>query len=121
MFFLPYNTDAPIYHFPLVTITMIVINVAAFVLTVMYPEAAIAYCLDHGNGLHPIQWITSSFMHAGIIHLVGNMLALWTFGLIVEGKIGWWRKATPKRPSRFIGAPPQSSTIGAFRKQTYAK
>ena len=93
MFFLPYNTDAPIYHFPLVTITMIVINVVAFVLTVMYPEAAIAYCLDHGNGLHPIQWITSSFMHAGIIHLVGNMLALWTFGLIVEGKIGWWRMA----------------------------
>lgn len=30
-------------------------------------------------------------MHFGWIHLVGNMIFLWTFGLIVEGKVGWWR------------------------------
>jgi hypothetical protein len=25
------------------------------------------------------------------MHLIGNMITLWTFGLIVEGKVGWWR------------------------------
>ena len=90
-FFFPYGTDAPIYHFPVITIAMIAINIVAFVLSVMFPESALAYCLAHGDGLHPLQWITSSFMHAGILHLVFNMLSLWVFGLIVEGKIGWWR------------------------------
>jgi len=30
-------------------------------------------------------------MHAGLMHLLGNMFCLWGFGLVVEGKIGWWR------------------------------
>jgi len=47
--------------------------------------------LWYGAGLHPEQWLTSIFSHAGIQHLVGNMLFLWVFGLIVEGKIGWWK------------------------------
>ena len=25
------------------------------------------------------------------MHLIGNMIYLWGFGLIVEGKVGWWR------------------------------
>jgi hypothetical protein len=28
-------------------------------------------------------------MHAGIGHLIGNLIFLWAFGLIVEGKVGW--------------------------------
>lgn len=27
-------------------------------------------------------------MHAGVLHLVGNMIFLWVFGLVVEGKVG---------------------------------
>lgn len=30
-------------------------------------------------------------MHADIMHLVGNMFFLWGFGLVVEGKLGWWK------------------------------
>lgn len=90
-FFFPYSTDSPVYHFPAITIAMIAINVVAFVLSVVYPEAAVAYWLAHGDGLHPVQWLTANFMHAGILHLVFNMISLWVFGLIVEGKIGWWR------------------------------
>ncbi len=91
MFFFPYSTDAPIYHVPFVTIAMIAINIVAFVLTLIYPDSAVAFCLAHGDGLHPVQWVTSSFMHGGPLHLVFNMISLWVFGLIVEGKIGWWR------------------------------
>jgi hypothetical protein len=35
--------------------------------------------------------VTNIFSHAGIEHLVGNLLFLWVFGLVVEGKIGWWK------------------------------
>lgn len=45
--------------------------------------------LQYGNGVRPWQWVSSIFMHAGIGHLIGNMIFLWSFGLIVEGKVGW--------------------------------
>jgi membrane associated rhomboid family serine protease len=74
------------------TVGMIGINVAAFVATGFGdPEAVHPWCLTYGNGMHPVQWVTRNFLHAGFLHLLGNMLFLWTFGLIVEGKIGWWR------------------------------
>ena len=43
-----------------------------------------------GDGIHPLQWLTNNFLHAGFFHLAGNMIFLWTFGLVVEGKLGWW-------------------------------
>ena len=49
------------------------------------------YCLWYGSGYHPIQWITSGFLHANAAHLIGNMFFLWPFGLLVEGKLGWWK------------------------------
>ena len=35
--------------------------------------------------------ITSTFMHGGILHLAGNMLALWAFAQRVEDACGPWR------------------------------
>ena len=46
------------------------------------------YALTLGDGLHPIQWLTHNFLHFGIIHLAGNMIFLWAFGIVVEGKLG---------------------------------
>lgn len=46
--------------------------------------------LEHGVGLKPWQWISSLFLHAGFVQLLLNLLALWAFGLIVEGKVGAW-------------------------------
>jgi membrane associated rhomboid family serine protease len=46
------------------------------------------FALSHGNGLHPVQWLTSMYMHGSIVHLLGNMLMLWVCGLVVEGRIG---------------------------------
>ena len=39
--------------------------------------------------INPLQWFTHNFMHADIMHLIGNMIFLWGFGLVVEGKLGW--------------------------------
>ena len=92
---LPINTDAPVYHYPFATIGLIVVNFICFLLTGMGSHEAIdvwgPLALEHGNGLHPLQWITSNFIHGGFMHLFGNMVFLWGFGLVVEGKLGWWR------------------------------
>ncbi len=92
---IPINTDAPIYYFPFATIGLIVVNVICFVLTGMGSvEAAEVWgpwALEHGNGFHPLQWVSSNFIHMGFMHLIGNMIFLWGFGLVVEGKLGWWK------------------------------
>ena len=51
------------------------------------------YILSHGDGLHPVQWLTSFFMHGSLMHLLGNMLFLWIFGHMVEGAVGPWKMA----------------------------
>ena len=95
---IPYNTDAPLYHWPYATAGMIVANVIAFLgvnslVASMSEEQAISLyenlILLYGQGLLPWQWVTSNFMHAGWMHLLGNMFCLWGFGIIVEGKVGW--------------------------------
>jgi membrane associated rhomboid family serine protease len=92
-FFFPYGTDAPIYYRPIITLVLIAVNVFVFVLGIVSaesgnPEQIRAYALIIGDGLHPAQWLTCNFLHAGIWHLIVNMIFLWSFGLIVEGKLG---------------------------------
>lgn len=85
----PLGTDAPVYYWPFATIGLIVVNVAAFVAQQVVPQENWEPMLNAmGDGLHPVQWITSLFLHGDIFHLVGNMVFLWAFGLIVEGKVG---------------------------------
>jgi membrane associated rhomboid family serine protease len=92
---IPLSTDAPIYHFPFACIAMIVVNCFAFVATgwgmIENVDQWSPWALSHGDGLHPLQWVTSNFIHMGMAHLIGNMIFLWGFGLVVEGKLGWWK------------------------------
>lgn len=92
MLIIPISTDAPIYHGPWATIAMIVANV---IIAIAFGTAGIEHRAEwglyYGTGLHPVQWLTSNFIHADIGHLVGNMIFLMAFGLVVEGKVGWLR------------------------------
>ena len=72
------------------TLLLILGNVVVFVVTGQGAEAA-GWSLQYGHGLHPFEWIASNFVHFGWLHLIGNLIFLWAFGLIVEGKIGGWR------------------------------
>ncbi len=86
---IPYSTDAPLYHLPLATVGLIALNTLVFFAA---PETSVEeYALWWGQGLHPVQWITSNFLHGNFLHLLFNMIWLWVFGLIVEGKLGWLR------------------------------
>ena len=86
-----YGTDAPIYHYPIVTTVMLVINVCIHFLVSDGDPRPAPWILSFGDGLHPLQWVTHNFLHIRWLHLIGNMLFLFPFGLIIEGKIGWWR------------------------------
>lgn len=91
---IPYNTDAPLYHLPIVTIGMIIANVVLFCVTtlqVMFGNAemeSIEWLMTQFDQVNPLQWLTGNFMHIGIMHLLGNMFFLFAFGLVVEGKCG---------------------------------
>jgi membrane associated rhomboid family serine protease len=87
---IPYSTDAPIYHFPKATLGVIAANVVVHIAwCYLPPEAAEPFALKLGAGLHPLQWLTHNFLHADFLHLFFNMVFLWSYGIIVEGKVGW--------------------------------
>ena len=90
--FIPYSTDAPVYYWPFATLGLIVANVFVFISMasggISNPES---WMLVYDQGITPIQWLSSMFTHATPEHLLGNMLFLWVFGLVVEGKLGWWK------------------------------
>lgn len=88
MFWFPYGTDAPVYHLPFATGGIILANVFVyFVLQLPHPDG-MSFLALHLGSLNPIEWVTSSYLHGNFLHLMGNMVFLWVFGLIVEGKIG---------------------------------
>ena len=87
---IPYGTDAPIYYFPFATIATIIINVVVFAIQLVNPDVTDFLVLTYGD-INPLSWITAAYAHAGFGHIIGNMLFLAAFGIIVEGKIGWWK------------------------------
>jgi membrane associated rhomboid family serine protease len=90
--FLPISCDAPLYHMPFATVGLIVANVAVFGAAVTgMIDPLDGWVLIYGEGMQPTQWLMSIFMHAGLGHLIGNMFFLWTFGIVIEGKLGWSR------------------------------
>jgi len=84
---IPLTTDASLFYRPWGTIGLIIANVFAFAF-MMAGHIGDDWTLQYGNGLHPLEWVLSVFVHADIGHLLGNMLFLWVFGHLVEGKLG---------------------------------
>ena len=87
---IPTGTDAPIYHLPIVTGLTIAANVVVFVFQLLNPGLTEMFWLEFG-AFRPHTWLTAAYLHADFGHLFGNMVFLFIYGLIVEGKVGWWR------------------------------
>ena len=90
MILIPVNTDAPIYHWPWMTLVLVAVNCVTFYVT-GFGEKPDGWLLRFGHGLNPVEWLAYNFLHAGWLHLIGNMIFVWGFGIVVEGKLGWWR------------------------------
>ena len=84
--FIPVGADATVYHQAWATRAIIGANVLLFLFIdpFLHPSEAM---LEFG-ALKPWQWITCTFSHAGVLHVGMNMIFLFWFGSLVEGRIG---------------------------------
>ena len=110
---IPLRDNVPSRTYPVVNVTLIVINVLVFFYQVLLgPElggfvkefAVIparyfhAVYVTPSGGLRPLETqdlviplLVSMFMHGGWLHLIGNMVYLWIFGDNVEDRVGHGR------------------------------
>ncbi len=90
---IPLRTKNPPERIPFITYTLILINVLAYIGTTVYGLYISDRMLEVGalSYVHqePHRWITSMFLHGGLLHIIGNMLFLWIFGCAVEGRLGY--------------------------------
>src|SRR5579872_1124562 len=79
-------------HFPVVTVSIIVVNVLVFVLELAGGDAFVTHWAMVPAGIvagrHWITLLTAMFMHGGWLHILGNMLFLWVFGPEIEDVMG---------------------------------
>ncbi len=95
---IPIKVTQPSYSKPVVTVVLIVINLVVYVhefwLEMADPYALnvfIAHYALRPAYFHPVDLITSMFLHGGWMHVLGNMLFLWVFGDNVEDILGHWK------------------------------
>jgi membrane associated rhomboid family serine protease len=95
--FLPFSEIFRFIFEPKFTITMIIINIAAFMASVfLMSEQAVNSLVNYPSDLLSHRYytlITAGFLHANLSHLAGNMLALFIFGRVVERKLGFFKTA----------------------------
>lgn len=94
----PIRDHNPSNRTPGVTLALIAVNVLVFLVSLPYfadertlagffgDWAMIPAAVSSGQGLHGL--FTSMFLHAGFLHLAGNMLFLWIFGDNLEDEMG---------------------------------
>lgn len=101
---IPLRDINPTERFPIVTLLLILANIAVFFYELMLGDTAgenfvlnfavvPAQLFSHGaaqGGMLASEYrlVTSMFIHGGILHLAGNMLYLWIFGNNVEDSMG---------------------------------
>jgi membrane associated rhomboid family serine protease len=97
---IPLRDENPTRRFPIVTIALIALNVAMFVYeNSLDPQALQSFFSQWAfvasrftsdpTSAHEIATVfVSMFMHAGWVHIGGNMLYLWIFGNNVEDRLG---------------------------------
>jgi membrane associated rhomboid family serine protease len=101
---IPIRDHTPSRSFPIVTISIIALNVAVFIYQLLFAGDLDTFFYAHGlvpclltnqctaqvPGAWP-PWLTifaAMFMHSGWLHIGGNMLYLWIFGNNVEDAMG---------------------------------
>ena len=96
------DTESNRYSFfPIMTVLIIVLNCFIFYLEVFVIQenywpffmkyAATPRLMLSAQGAGALSNVTAMFLHGGLSHLLGNMLALWVFGRRVEDACGPWR------------------------------
>lgn len=97
---LPLRDFIPTRRFPVLTVSIIVVNIIAFGYELLaeaggtldqtfYAMGVVPFEVTHNFGpAVAISFLTSLFLHGGFMHIAGNMLYLWIFGNNVEDSMG---------------------------------
>jgi membrane associated rhomboid family serine protease len=96
---IPIRDDIPARRFPVVTVGLLVVNVAVFLVEALWGEAVndLIYLFGIVPARLTTEWtnlsvlmtlVTSMYFHGGWAHLIGNMMYLWIFGDNVEDRMG---------------------------------
>jgi len=95
---IPIRDEIKTRRTPVINYLLIAVNIIVFVMqwsagtnqeSLVYEFALIPASFSDGIELSEIRDIfTSMFMHAGLMHLLGNMIYLWIFGDNVEDSMG---------------------------------
>jgi len=109
---IPLKDNTPRKQFPLVNVSLIVLNVVVFLFqTQMAQEEMYYFIRDFGvipreqvtalvlllhdpaqlfdlNGYFFLPLVTATFLHGGWLHLISNMIYLWVFGDNIEDRLG---------------------------------
>lgn len=105
---IPLKDNVPTRSFPIITITIVLVNILVFLWSLTLGERFTQH-LVHKYALIPGELLraatvrpdvllyniltifTSMFLHGGVLHVGGNMLYLWIFGNNVEDAVGHFR------------------------------
>jgi membrane associated rhomboid family serine protease len=87
-FFLPLGTTRPKLRVPWVTYGLMVVNGVVMLYQLAQPDTPLAAFVPAAPSLWG--WFASTFVHAGPLHLAGNMFFLWLFGTVAEDMLGPW-------------------------------
>ncbi len=100
---IPLRDSVRARRFPLVTLSLVVLNVVAFLIevrtlspggsgldawAVVPARLAAAWATHAALGREALTVLSSMFMHGDLGHLLGNMWFLWVFGDNVEDRLG---------------------------------
>lgn len=106
---IPFRDSVPSSRYPIVTVSIIAVNVLAFVYQLTISSGQQLQGFVYSFGMVPARltaseafaqydlpsfWltlVTSMFLHGGLAHLFGNMLYMWVFADNVEDRMGPWR------------------------------
>ena len=89
---MPIRDRNPTRTLPIVTKSLVFINIAVFIYELMNPHVLNRYAFVPALVYEePHRWITHMFLHGGLLHIVGNMIYLWVFGDNVEEHYGHLR------------------------------
>jgi membrane associated rhomboid family serine protease len=97
-FFLPVGVDYESRRMPMVTFALMIINTLIHIafMVVHFNNEEMEEKLMEMFWLTPASspwysYLTTMFVHGGIMHLLGNMVFLFLFGSVVEDMVGRWR------------------------------
>jgi membrane associated rhomboid family serine protease len=93
---IPLRDVIPSRTVPVVTVTLILVNAAAWVLELSLSQEGHLdqFIRVYGvvpGAFRPVTLLTSMFLHGGWLHVIGNMWWLWIFGDNVEDEFGHGR------------------------------